>query len=176
MSTYKTRSCRFCGRPGATFVPELGKGHAHLLCWNAYSGALAKNTDLTLPEARAAFAQWLAEPRRHEALSALCLVSRLERADYFIRKPELDAPWCLVHAGRIVGVEPGQAPHAVLATGRRARVVVEPLPIFYCPGDANIHAYMADGSVWEVMPSGKPYMVRAPHAYRVALDSKERAA
>lgn len=128
---------------------------------------------MNLPIARALFHAFLAEPHvggwRH-GLHALGLVGELKWGGYSIRRPETGDPWCLVHSGRIVAVEPGGFPLAVLATGERSRVVVEPLPVLYRPGDANIHAYMADGSVWEVMPSGKPYMVRAPRAYRVALE------
>lgn len=152
---------------------------------------------MNLPDARALFRQWLAEPRRHEALDALCLVTRLERAGYFILKPEIDAPWCLVHQGRIVAVEPGQAPLAVLATGRRVRITACPTcgsdgsPCVDCNPVAaparrlnhvfileseGIRAYLHDGSVWEVREDGKPYLVEAPACYAAALARKERAA
>lgn len=37
--TFRPRRCRFCGKPRANFVPELGKGFAHLKCWKGYQSA-----------------------------------------------------------------------------------------------------------------------------------------
>jgi hypothetical protein len=34
--TFRPRRCRFCGKLGARFVPELGKGYAHHECWKTY--------------------------------------------------------------------------------------------------------------------------------------------
>lgn len=33
---FRPRRCRFCGKRGANFVPELGKGFAHWPCWKEY--------------------------------------------------------------------------------------------------------------------------------------------
>jgi hypothetical protein len=34
--TFRPRRCRFCGKLGAWFVPELGKGYAHHKCWKTH--------------------------------------------------------------------------------------------------------------------------------------------
>ena len=37
--TFRPRRCRFCGKPRASFVPELNKGFAHWKCWKDYQSA-----------------------------------------------------------------------------------------------------------------------------------------